>query len=785
MKRHLVKIAVLIFFILVLLPSSLRVTAQSGDIRRAVDMMIVIDNSCSMFPKDKILYGCTEWGSDPDFLRVVGADLFIARLGFATFNENEYQLGVVGLGEEPELISPLQPLSASRDTLARVIANPAPKAATKMVPAIQLAYDELRRSPNRRPTNMPAVVLITDGKPYPLAGQTDADIERLISENSDITLFTMLLQDPSRPSEEYARYIQFWEKMQAQYKHVFVYRIESAEEIEKTYNQIVAQLQNTIPSDGTPVVPEKPLQLLVGQCVQKIIVTVIHESAPPVGIVKVQDSKGNSIEDGEAGIVHFRGNDNPIEVISISPPRLSGELLDDIWTISSDKPVMVFLDREGCYRVNFTSPAVSLTDVTNVYLATERHSPNDEAVIQFNLLDSSDQPYLIPQPVSGEVIFPDGSRDTLRIPTDLSPSADGIYTFRFNYASAFPAITSQSGRFTFKIDAGLADFRSEKRIPIASARVLIDVGPGPFIESINPDPILCEPGVTPQFSVQIADVHTAMPDSIHLRLFGDDKEVSLLPDDSGLYQADISSVCQALVASLPCSTFQMGSARLRMVAQLADGSLLPAIERNIPVQMKTISCTPTPLPPTATLAPTPTPTLTPIPDTDDDGFHDLQDRCVHEKGTEHYEGCPTPLWVIVLRMLGGAVAMAFLTFGVIPWLLIRLNPPPKAYVLLCGPKIQHATPKSIYDIGMKRRKKRVSIGGDEKKAHIHFAGLNPIEFYVEKQGDNVVVVDAKSEMSRGTLNKKETKSKSISISTSDPNITLRFALDLNELTVKK
>ncbi len=184
---------VLIFSLVVSFP--LKVSAQTGEIRKAIDMMILIDNSCSMFPASQILPGCDLYGSDPNFLRIVGADLFIARLGFAEPNETEYQVGVISVGDQPDLITPLQPISGIRDQVAREIANPQPQLATRMVPALQMAYDEFRNSPNRRLSNLPAIVLITDGVPWPTEGQGLTQIEDLISKNADTPLFVLLLQN--------------------------------------------------------------------------------------------------------------------------------------------------------------------------------------------------------------------------------------------------------------------------------------------------------------------------------------------------------------------------------------------------------------------------------------------------------------------------------------------------------------------------------------------------------------------------------------------------------------
>src|SRR3990172_6935141 len=191
MKR---KLVVSLFILLTLLIPFQEVSSQTDGTLRPVDLMIVIDNSCSMFPREQILAGCTSFGSDPEFLRIKGSNIFIARLGFGEQNEDKYEVGVVSLGDLPILVSELEPIQGNRDQLATEIAGPRAAAATRIVPALESAYAELRSSPNRKPDNLPAVVLITDGVPFPLEGQGNTVIENLVAENSDIPLFLMLLQ---------------------------------------------------------------------------------------------------------------------------------------------------------------------------------------------------------------------------------------------------------------------------------------------------------------------------------------------------------------------------------------------------------------------------------------------------------------------------------------------------------------------------------------------------------------------------------------------------------------
>ncbi len=133
-----------ILFILVsILIPAYPASAQIETTRLPVDMMVLIDNSCSMFPANQILAGCDAWGSDPGFLRIAGANLFIARLGFGEENESEYRLGVISVGDTPELVSPLKVLLGNRDSLADLIAEPKAQPATRIVPALEMAYKQL------------------------------------------------------------------------------------------------------------------------------------------------------------------------------------------------------------------------------------------------------------------------------------------------------------------------------------------------------------------------------------------------------------------------------------------------------------------------------------------------------------------------------------------------------------------------------------------------------------------------------------------------------------------
>lgn len=815
-SRRLIILCIIFIFAFISLLSFVYAQTSSG--RRPLDMMVVIDNSCSMFPQDKIVEGCQVWGNDPDFLRILGSDLFIARLGHAESNEAEYQVGIISLGETPRLIAPLQPLIGARDALARSIANPPPELATGIIPALEMAYEQLRTSPTRKPTNQPAVVLITDGIPYPRESQSESDLEQLVSENPDIPLFIMLLQNSVEASTDYEKYIQFWQKLATRVNHLSVYRIESDTQIERTYNEIIAQLQNTIPTgEGISVDPNTPLQVFVSQYVRRIVVTVIHKTDAPKGNVTIQDPTGAIVKEDEPGVSHFLGVDNPVEVVSIFAPRLQDDLKEDTWTILSDSPVTVFLDREGAYSINFLSPVVSLTDFTNVYLATERQTPSRELSIQFNLVDEAGKVIADPQPIQGKIIYPDGHEEAWRIPDNLKPNSDGIYELTFDFAGAYPTILDEPGRFTFVINAGMADKLSAERIPITSAKLLVDVGRGPYIENITPQPLVCAAGKPAEISVTVGDYEMALPDTLRVRVFDSGEDVLLNPDSAGVFTGDVARLCAPRITRLSCGTEDNISFRIRLVAQLVDSYPFTPQERELPVQIKSDACPPPPdgdndgIPDASDQCPA-EPGLTqfngcpdgdsdgipdasdqcptaagPVqfngcPDSDDDGFIDSLDQCPTTAGLALFDGCPIPWWIWTLLALLALALGAFVIF----WLWPRINvrffaPPPEVFVLACW-RGGEKGPLNIRQIGQDKGTNRITIGGDTNKAHIFVDGLRkPVEFALTQSNKQVILLtfDERGKETPKPLNLRT--STPIPINTSNTEIVLKIGIDRTQL----
>lgn len=732
------------------------VKAQEIEVPTAVDMMIVIDDSCSMFPRNLILPGCTVWGSDPDFLRIQGANLFIARLGFAQPNEAEYQAGVISLGADPPtLVSPLTPLNDTRDQLAREISELPAQGATHMVPAMNMAYRELRESPTRKEDNLQAMVLITDGVPWPREGQTNADIERLITENRDIPLFILLLKDPGEFLEAFDDYVLFWQQMQVRYGHVFTYYIEEATGIEETFNTIISQLHNTVPADAITVSSETPLRIFVSQYTKSLVITTVHPSSEEAGELRIEDPEGRVLSQDDLGVVRFRGNYNPVEVTYIGEERLTQSLRDTNWTVTSDQPVTVFVDRQGSYRFNILNPAIRATNVTNVFEVVERQNQHRDFLLRFNLLEDDGTQVLPLQPIYGKVFYPDGSEHDLPVPQYLRPNIFGDYEFGFNFLEAYPDIVAEPGRFIFELKAGSADPPSGQRIPIATLRLLIEVGAGPYIQSIEPEGIVCAPGRPSEITITAGDYHTVIPGSGRVTITSEIGEVLLDASPTGIFSGDLTPLCAPLMEQLFCSTRTVTEFQLRLEANLVDRTSFPPLDRAINVDVIAPACTPTPLPPTPAV-PTPLPTSTPGPapvsDRDGDGIPDSLDKCPDEPGLAIFDGCPIPLWLKRLADgLGiGMLALA-LYFGV-PWLMVHtIGKPPEAYVMVCKRGKIIIPPTAVHEVGKKRRASKIKIGGDKKKAHIHVEGLKPVEFIVAQDDDKVVLLDAKNGLVRSTF----------------------------------
>lgn len=720
------------------------VVAQGGTVKRPVDLMIVVDNSCSMFPQEMIVAGCTSYGSDVNFLRIKGSDLFLARLGFDQENEDQYHVGIISLGEESRVLSPLVELSGNRDYLSGRLANPRPERATRFVPALQRAYLELRNSTNRIPENLPAVVLITDGVPYPTEGQSNAEIEKLIADNADIPIFLMILKGVDSNVEEFDEYVRFWNEVKRRYNHVYVDLIENDTQIENSFNEIVALLQDTIPTQPQTIVPGEDLKFYVDQYVKKVVLTFSYPPNVPVGSSEVIDPNGEIVEDEEEGVSHFLGRQNPVEVLSISAPRLAEELKDQFWTVRSSWVSTVFIDREGAYKIEFISPDTTPTDINNVYLVSERQTPREAFDVAFRLVSDEGEVVLEPQPIRYEILFPNAPEATIIQPIIADIDDEGVYRVEFDLPTIYPYVGSEFERFVFIIHAGSAGGEADDELPIATSRMLVDIGPKPYVQLISPSRVICSPGRSSRLLVTIGDYQQIVTDTLKITVSSQEGSLDL-GGEAGEFRGDLSDLCDPLYAELACGETGQAAFVLNVQAQLEGDQPQELVEKELEVSIESVLCTATPVPTTAAIV-LPTPKPTSIPDSDQDGFNDLVDGCPEQKGWQIFEGClpskGTLLGIIGILLI---VIVLFVIF-VWPWLAVRtVSKPPEVYVLVCRKDAPKPELVSISELGVSARSSRIKIGSDERKAHLVISGLRSIEFVIGEKEDKPTLMDFRGE----------------------------------------
>ncbi|MDD5369817.1 MAG: VWA domain-containing protein [Anaerolineaceae bacterium] len=728
MRRQLPQLILLVILVAGIPVSPTR--AQDSTNQRPIDMMIVIDNSCSMFPKNQILAGCDASGNDPEFLRIVGADLFIARLGYSEPNEADYRMGIIGMGDAPELIADLLPVIAVRTELAKKIANPKPQPATRLIPALKMAYDRLSIEANRGSNHTRAVVMVTDGIPWPAEGQANADIQALVAQHPDIPLFMMLLKNPDHPSRDFDSYIKFWETLSGKYEFVNVSLIENTGQIIETYNQILGQLQGTVAGTAMDVGPGNSVKLTVSPYSQRLILTVIRKAGQPEGAVTIKDPQGKPLSSGYPGWNYFHSKDNPVEVHSVFLPGHVEDTQVSNWTIVSNIPVTLMVDLVGVYQINFANPQAKPGDIAAQFIADGLHSPNQNLPLRILLVDSQGRPVSIGQTFQVKITAPDQKTYEVVPAHVINPDNSGVFEIPINLIALIPGVNSQPGRYAFTISAGLIDPKNPKSAPVAIARLLMDFGAMPFIRSIAPLPLICQSGQPAEMRVSLGDVPPDQIGVAKLRVFSGSNSVWLTSKGEGIYRGDVSALCENLVTTIGCSATQSSVVSLQLESSTTTGMQMPTVNADAEVNIIGGACTPTPLP-KATSAPTPT--AAPPPDRDLDGVADAVDRCPEQAGWQQYQGCLP--WSLFAGGAGGLLLIAFL--GLWVWPVAKVNyisPPPDVYLLVCREGDATSQPVSIRKVGLKRHTTRISIGSSWLSADIRIEGVRQPEYYIEWQG---------------------------------------------------
>ena len=725
---------------------------QEEEPQQPIDMMVVIDDTCSNFPMSEVAFGCSVFGSDPDFLRIRGVNLLLARLGLGYPNEKDYQIGAISFGDDPILVSALTPVFQVRDSLAENIERPTPHMETRILDALMESYRQLLRSQVQNPDHVQSIVLISDGFPVPRESQSLEEIERVVAENREVQHFIILLNNADIFPDDFVAYVEFWQQMQLDYNHVFVYPLEDNSKIIDTYYEIISRLEEITPTKPFTLQPGLELEVYIGQFVERMVLTAFQPAGQPKGNIEIIDPQGNQVQSYEAGVSSFNGEFNPVEVISIGPPRLTEELKDQNWTIVSTAEVEIYFDRKGSYSIEFIKPVVKPPEIKNNFSATNSHNSYTNILIDLALVQKDGTQLTDAQPVRGEIVFSDGGERAIRTPRLLEPNAEGVYEFEIDLEKDFPEVFGSEGFLTIVIDAGSANPLGIEPIPIASARLSIELVPGPTIQSIFPSTIKCYPDQPINFSVRIDHYETLNPDSVTARVYDNNAEVKLDYTSNGEFTGDLAPLCEQLIQGFECSTQETSTFHLEIAGQYLDDKQQISINRTLPVDINTVPCTPTPLSPTITVVPTQTPAPTDIPDSDGDGFLDTEDNCALEAGYEFFQGCPPPDY---LPLMGGIAALGLVIILIIIILAIRRfrqrSKPPSGYVMACRNNNIVLQPTSIYEVGKKNRTNEVTIGSDRDKANIFIRNLKPVEFIVEERKDTVYLINAQTKKSVETF----------------------------------
>ncbi len=459
----------------------------------AIDLMLIIDNSCSMYKPGTPSCGLGDaLGTDPDFLRIKGAELFAARLAFGEVQPQD-RIGAISLGTSPFVVYPLKPVTESRGPLAATVYNPAPLGGTSVMGALRLAYDEFRRNPSN---NKPVIVFLTDGVPYPSAGQSFSDIEALVKAHSNVPIYVLLLQNGPAVPPDYKAYIDEWKKFQPRMNNVQVYVIPDYKELLATYDKVMADVtarpQGPPPRELRPGMSE---EFYVSRFARRVYVTVIHPDKERRGGVEIKDKSGQPILAGEPGVDVFIDKDNSTEVYLASGPRLAGQTGGNWRVTSIDATFSYVVDLSGAYKFKWLTPPASEGVLPGVLIVNDRVNPLTRLDCQFLLVDEQGAPILDRQNISGQVILPDGTKKDLQA-GHFSQDATGLYHLQMQLAD-YGAQDSR-GRFVIDLKSDDPD-QTGPASSIAKLTVWIESDPNvptPVPPTNTPTPTLT-PTITP------------------------------------------------------------------------------------------------------------------------------------------------------------------------------------------------------------------------------------------------------------------------------------------------
>ncbi len=306
-------------------------TVAADDIPEPLAVWLLIDNSNSMYEKGGI-------GSDPEFLRLDAARLFLSYLGVDE-QDVDHQAAVIFFGTGADTAVPLTPLTndQQRADLFAQIADPPRMGWTDHLAALQLAGEEIAEESDGRPV----IILLTDGKPeWPeladVAAQTayrnalQAQGETLAA--AGIPLFIILLANETTAHDTAiaAVWQPLWQEMSQAVPPGRFFIAQKARDLLPIYHEIVAALagEQTAGAVLETDVPMGGANFMFSVQPNLAQLTLVISKADPAQEVTVETAAGEALTPTSPHVRRAGGGLNTTEEVWVVEQPPSGD-----WTV--------------------------------------------------------------------------------------------------------------------------------------------------------------------------------------------------------------------------------------------------------------------------------------------------------------------------------------------------------------------------------------------------------------------------------------------------------------------
>ena len=393
--------------------------------RQDVDVFLAIDFSGSMRGNDYLE------ATDPQNLRLAAAELMVASLAADVF-PRVTEMGYLAFGENADVIQPLASVENpdARKALIRRLDTPDYSEYTNIVAALKIADEQLFPNGQPRSSNVPALVLLTDGDPR--GGDpdnTEAGIRRAVQALTDkgASVFVIILRNAESMHEDprLSQWRHIWNSISEHNSHLFYVEAQRADELENIYNRIRARLvsEGAKPGERTEYVVsgpdagiEMPPNLLQAHLLiskpatagESISLRLIAPDGTPFETFAQQDSRNEILE----------GNlFNRYKIYLPQPGR---------WTLQTNttEPIYYLLNAESLFSARLALPA-GLAYV----------SPDGPTTLPLTVIDENgaavNQPFTLEAGVLRNAERSDGSivEERIPLPAPMPAISDGMQVY--------------------------------------------------------------------------------------------------------------------------------------------------------------------------------------------------------------------------------------------------------------------------------------------------------------------------------------------------------------------